>query len=70
MAAVKVHLEAMRLVKGWSQSELGRRSGVGQSTISRIERGETAGVSLGVLEKLAQALGIDDPAFLIVKKGK
>ncbi len=45
-----------------------RRSGVGQSTISRIERGETAGVSLGVLEKLAKALGIDDPAFLIVKK--
>ena len=68
MAAVKVHLKGMRLVKGWSQSELARRSGVGQSTISRIERGETAGVSLGVLEKLARAFGIDDPAFLIVKK--
>ena len=68
MAAVKVHLEGMRLVKGWSQSELARRSGGSQSTISRIERGETAGVSLGVLEKLARALGIGDPAFLIVKK--
>lgn len=70
MAAVRVHLEEMRLMKGWSQSELARRSGVGQSTISRIERGDTAGVSLGVLEKLARALGIDDPAYLIVKKGK
>ena len=70
MAAVRVHLEEMRLIKGWSQSELARRSDVGQSTISRIERGDTAGVSLGVLEKLARALGIDDPAYLIVKKGK
>ncbi len=35
----------------------------------RIERGDTAGVSLGVLEKLARALGIDDPAYLIVTKG-
>ena len=68
MAPVRVHLAEMRLVKGWSQSELARRSGVGQSTISRIERGETAGLSLGVLEKVAKALGIDDPAFLIVKK--
>ncbi len=68
MAAVKVHLEELRRVKGWSQSELARRSGVGQSTISRIERGDTAGVSLGVLEKLAHALEIGDPAYLIAKR--
>ena len=69
MAAIEVRTKELRELKGWSQAELSRQSGVAQSTISRIEAGDTSGISLGVVEKLAKVLGCD-PALLIVKKGK
>ncbi len=69
MTPIEVRIQELREVKGWSQAELARQSGVGQSTISRIEARETKGVDFETLERLAQALGCD-PAFLIVKRGK
>ena len=56
-------------MKSWSQAELSRRSGVPQSTISRLETRGTPSVDLGNLEKLAKALRCD-PGYLIVKKGR
>jgi transcriptional regulator with XRE-family HTH domain len=55
---ISIRLEGLRNAKGWSQAELGRQSGVPQQTISRIEAG-TRRIDLDVLEKLAQALGIN-----------
>ncbi len=69
LAAIEVRIKELRELKGWSQAELARQSGVGQASVSRIEAGETSGVSLGIVEKLAKALGCD-PGYLIVKKGK
>ena len=69
MAAIEVRIKELRELKDWSQAELARQSDVAQSTISRIEASDTSGVSLGVVEKLAKALGCD-PGYLIVKKGK
>ena len=69
MTPVKLRLEELRNVKGWSQAELARRSGVPQPTISRLESGETQSINFPNLEKLASALGCD-PGYLIVKKGK
>lgn len=69
MAAIEVRIKELRELKGWSQAELARQSGVAQSTVSRIEADDTSGISLGVVEKLARALGCD-PGYLIVKKGK
>jgi transcriptional regulator with XRE-family HTH domain len=46
-----------RLARGWSGKELGERSGVPQSTISNIERGQF-GTTLHVAAKLAGALGV------------
>ena len=69
MTPINIRIRELREVKGWSQAELGRRSGVGQSTISRIEAKETQGIDFAVLEKLAAALGCD-PGYLIVKRGK
>jgi transcriptional regulator with XRE-family HTH domain len=48
-----------------SQAGLSRRAGVPQSTISNIEGGATNGVDFGVLERLAKALGIDNPLHLL-----
>ena len=56
---VSLRIAELRQLKGWSQSELARRSGVPQSTISRLELRQVGVVGLDVLEKLANALGVN-----------
>lgn len=49
-------IKTLRLSKGWSQPRLERESGIGQSTISRIEGGGSL-PSLTTVSLLATALG-------------
>jgi len=65
LSPITLRLQQFREQRQISQAELARRSSVPQSTISRIEAGETGSVSLANLERLAQALGIN-AALLIV----
>ena len=69
MTPLTVRIKELREVKGWSQAELSRRSGVAQGMISRMENGQVESVHLPALEKLGKALGCD-PGYLIVKKRK
>ena len=69
MTPISVRIEEVRKVKGWSQAELARRSGVSQSTISRLEAGSTPSIYLANLERLAAVLEVD-PGYLLVNKGK
>jgi transcriptional regulator with XRE-family HTH domain len=64
MTPVALRLAQLRNAKHWSQSELARRSGVPQSTISRLESGDTRSIDLDNLGKLAEALGVN-AAYLI-----
>ena len=67
MTPLTVRIKELREVKGWSQAELSRRSGVAQGMISRMENEQVESIHLPALEKLAKTLGCD-PGYLIVKK--
>jgi transcriptional regulator with XRE-family HTH domain len=69
LSPISIRLEEIRESRKLSQAELARRSGVPQSTISRIEAGETGSISLANLEHLAEALDIN-AALLILHEPK
>ena len=50
-------IKAMRLRRGWSQATLAAAAGVGQSTVSMLERGHRSGDGKSILA-IAAALGI------------
>ena len=51
-------LKDLRQRKAWSQYELARKSGVGQPTIWRLEKGNKKQADVVVVRKLARALGV------------
>ncbi len=52
------HVKRLRIAKGWSQSDLARRSGFDESYIGVVERGQ-ANPSLSTLDAVAEALGVE-----------
>lgn len=51
-----VIIREARKERGWSQSELGEKSGVSRPTIARVE--SDGDVTTATLAKIAQALGL------------
>lgn len=64
MSPITLRVRELRQRRRWSQAELGRRAGVASTTVNRIERGETASVTFGTLEKLARALDVSPRSLL------
>jgi transcriptional regulator with XRE-family HTH domain len=56
-------IRLVRVRRGWRQSDLARRSGVGQATVSRIERGHLGTLSLDRLRTVAATLDIRVDVF-------
>jgi transcriptional regulator with XRE-family HTH domain len=50
-------IRALRIRKRWSQAKLGARSGVSREAISRMERGELAGMTIARVDQIATGLG-------------
>lgn len=69
---LKTNLIAMLKARDWSQSELARRSGVAQATISRIIDGSRRGFQWSTVEALARAFDVapDDLASGVLTNGE
>jgi transcriptional regulator with XRE-family HTH domain len=64
MYSLAQRLRMARAYRGWSQTELARRSGVHNMQISKLERGVIHETSTSTLRALCQALGIS-PSYLL-----
>lgn len=62
-------LRQLREVKGLSQGDIERRSGLLRSYISRVEGGYTA-PSLATMEKFAKALGVETYQLIYEGQGR
>ena len=51
-------IRAVRVRRGWRQSDVAEAAGVSQTTVSRIERGRLGAVPIGTLRAVAEALEV------------
>jgi len=63
-------LFAARRRMGWSQEELGKRSGLGRVVVLDIEKGGNQGSSWKTRERLAQGFGVAVPDLVLYLEGK
>lgn len=63
-------LKSLRLAQKLSQSELGRRAGIHPVTICEWEKGNTEGIKVQSIQKLAAALGVTPNELLGVTDEK
>ena len=62
-------LRNARIEKGYTQAQLGQKSGRNQSAIGKIERGPVPGVPLNVLFEVAEAIPVSlTELFIIAEK--
>jgi HTH-type transcriptional regulator / antitoxin HipB len=59
LASIAIEIIRAREAAGWSQAELGRRAGVGQATVSKVEVADYDPTRLRTLVRLAAALGLE-----------
>lgn len=59
MKAIKTY----RLKQGMTQEELAEKSGISRQTIITLESNKKANVTVGVLRRIATALGVPVSAF-------
>jgi transcriptional regulator with XRE-family HTH domain len=65
---IMLRLRALRKQAGLSQAALARRAKVRQATVSKYERSALRSVDLGVLERLARALGVSPLSLLVLAR--
>ena len=70
MSPITLRVREVRETKGISQAELARQSGITRATINRIENKPVMTIDLGVLEKVADALGVDAALLIVHERGR
>ena len=66
MSPLVLRVRDLREALGLTQAELAERAGVRRATVNRIENAKVTAIDLEVLEKLADALGVE-PGFILVR---
>ena len=66
MSPLVLRVRELREALGLTQAELAERAGVRRATVNRIENARVTAIDLEVLEKIADALGVE-PGFVIVR---
>jgi transcriptional regulator with XRE-family HTH domain len=66
MSPLGLRVREVRVQKGWTITELAERAKVRRATVSRIENTRVRAIDFDVLERIADALGVD-PALLITR---
>lgn len=66
MSPLVLRVRELREALGMTQAELAERAGVRRATVNRIENARVTAIDLEVLEKIADALGVE-PGFIIVR---
>lgn len=69
MSPLRLALKDWRQLRQLTQVQLSQKSGVPQSTISRLEAGETGAVNLDHLERLARALETSVHSLIVEDRG-
>ena len=69
MSPIRLRVAELRMAKGWTQKELADRARISRQTVIRVESEANRRLDYEVLEKLAEAFGVD-PAFLIVHESR
>jgi transcriptional regulator with XRE-family HTH domain len=69
MSPIRLRVKDYRERQGLTQVELAEKAGVRRATVSDYERGRLR-IDLAVLEKLANALGVDAALLIEHRKGK
>ena len=66
MSPLVLRIRELREALGLTQAEVAERAGVRRATVNRIENARVTAIDLQVLEKLANAFGVE-PGFIIVR---
>lgn len=53
-----MNLKVERIKRDWTQSDLANASGIGLSTVVKIEKGNIDNVSVSILKKISKALEV------------
>ena len=59
VSPIRLRVAELRKAKDWTQDELARRADVSRVTVNRIEREGNRRIDYDVLEKIADALGVN-----------
>ena len=68
VSPLRLRVKELREALGLTQAELAERAKVRRATVNRIENAHVTAIDMDVLERLAEALGVE-PGFLIVRVG-
>ncbi len=63
--ALRVNVVVERAIARLSQAQLAERAGISRPTLSKIERGVAPDVSIGIIQRIADALGTSVANLLV-----